>query len=107
MVTTPDFLRGDVYWVSLDPTVGTEIQKTRPALIISPDDMNEVLPRVIVAPLTSKGQQLGCRPQVVVDGRRGLLLLDRLRCVDKNRLVCRIGTIDLDIWHPILLEMFA
>ncbi len=107
MVTTSDFLRGDVYWVCLDPTVGTEIKKTRPALIISPDDMNAVLPRVIVAPMTSKGQPLGCRPKVVIDGRSGLLLLDQLRSVDKNRLVRRVGTIDLAIWHPILLEMFA
>ena len=50
--------RGDVYWVNLDPTVGSEIKKTRPALVISPDDMNLKLPRVIVAPLTSAGQAL-------------------------------------------------
>lgn len=47
--------RGEVYWVTLDPTVGTEIKKTRPALVVSPDDMNAALPRVIVAPITSKG----------------------------------------------------
>ncbi|OYV27384.1 MAG: growth inhibitor PemK, partial [Halothiobacillus sp. 20-54-6] len=47
--------RGEVYWVDLDPTIGSEIKKTRPALIISPDDMNAVLPRVIIAPLTSQG----------------------------------------------------
>ena len=52
-------LRGDVYWVNLDPTVGTEIQKTRPALIVSPDDMNAALPRVLIAPITSKGQAMG------------------------------------------------
>ncbi|MGB0187910.1 MAG: type II toxin-antitoxin system PemK/MazF family toxin, partial [Aequoribacter sp.] len=57
--------RGDVYWVELDPTVGSEIRKTRPCLIISPDDMNQVLPRVIIAPITSKGQRLGCRPEVI------------------------------------------
>jgi len=107
MVTSTEFLRGEVYWVCLDPTVGTEIKKTRPALIISPNDMNTVLPRVIVAPLTSKGQPLGCRPQIVIDGRRGLLLLDQLRSVDKARLVRRIGEIDLALWHPVLLEMFA
>ena len=48
--------RGEVYWVNLDPTVGTEIKKTRPCLIVSPDDLNATLPRVIVAPLTSKGR---------------------------------------------------
>ena len=62
--------RGEVYWVNLDPTVGTEIRKTRPGLVISPDDMNVALPRVIVAPLTSKGQPLGCRPAVEFGGKQ-------------------------------------
>jgi len=53
--------RGEVYWVNLDPTLGTEIQKTRPALVVSPNDMNAALPRVIVAPITSAGQSMGCR----------------------------------------------
>ena len=64
-------LRGEVYWVNLDPTIGAEIKKTRPCLVVSPDDMNAVLPRVIVAPLTSKGQALGCRPEVVIGGKSG------------------------------------
>ncbi len=51
--------RGEVYWVNLDPTVGTEIKKTRLCLIVSPDDLNAILPRVMIAPLTSKGQKLG------------------------------------------------
>lgn len=63
--------RGEVYWVNLDPTVGTEIKKTRPALVVSSDDMNRALPRVIVAPITSKGQALGCRPQINLKGKRG------------------------------------
>ena len=78
--------RGEVYWVNLDPTIGTEIRKTRPALIISPDDMNAVLPRVIVAPLTSKGQPLGCRPEVEFKGKPSRILLDQIRTVDKQRL---------------------
>ena len=57
--------RGEVYWVNLDPTIGTEINKTLPALIVSPDDLNAALPRVIIAPISSKGQPLGCRPEVV------------------------------------------
>ena len=81
------FRRGTVWWVNLDPTVGTEIRKTRPGLVISPDDLNTALPRLIVAPLTSKGQPLGCRPQVIFDGRPARILLDQLRCVDKSRLV--------------------
>jgi mRNA interferase MazF len=97
--------RGDVWWVDLDPTFGSEINKTRPALVVSPDDMNEKLPRVIVAPLTSKGQALGCRPELVFQGKNARILLDQIRCVDKRRLVRKIGSIDSAVWHDILLEM--
>ncbi|MHB1183740.1 MAG: type II toxin-antitoxin system PemK/MazF family toxin [Desulfobulbia bacterium] len=99
--------RGEVYWVNLDPTVGTEIKKTRPALVVSPDDMNGVLPRVIVAPLTSKGQPLGCRPEITFDGKQARILLDQLRCVDKLRLAGKMGEVDMALWHPLLLEMLA
>ncbi len=99
--------RGDVYWVNLDPTVGSEIKKTRPALVVSPDDMNLKLPRVIVAPLTSAGQALGCRPEVRFKGKRARILLDQLRCVDKVRLVGKLGQIDAAIWHPVLMRMLA
>ena len=99
--------RGDVYWVNLDPTVGSEIKKTRPALVVSPDDMNLKLPRIIVAPLTSAGQALGCRPEVRFKGKRARILLDQLRCVDKVRLVGKLGQIDAAIWHPVLMQMLA
>lgn len=99
--------RGEVYWINLDPTIGTEIRKTRPALIISPDDMNAVLPRVIVAPLTSKGQPLGCRPEVEFKGKPSRILLDQIRTVDKQRLGAKMGDIALEQWHPTLLEMLA
>jgi mRNA interferase MazF len=99
--------RGEVYWVNLDPTVGSEIQKTRPALVVSPDDLNAALPRVIIAPLTSKGQPLGCRPEVNFAGKTALILLDQLRSVDKRRLAGKMGEIELKLWHPILLEMLA
>lgn len=99
--------RGEVYWVNLDPAIGTEIRKTRPALIISPDDMNAVLPRVIVAPLTSKGQPLGCRPEVEFKGKPSRILLDQIRTVDKQRLGGKMGEIALEQWHPTLLEMLA
>ncbi len=97
--------RGEVYWVNLDPTVGTEIKKTRPALIISPDEMNAALPRVIIAPLTSKGQSLGCRPLVDFNGKKARILLDQISTIDKERLAGRMGEIDLSLWHPLLLEM--
>ncbi len=97
--------RGEVYWVDLDPTVGTEIRKTRPCLIVSPDDMNAALPRVLVAPITSKGQPLGCRPEIRLNGRPGRILLDQIRCVDKRRLRGRMGEVPLAVWHGVLLEM--
>ena len=99
--------RGEVYWVNLDPTIGTEIRKTRPALVVSPDDLNAVLPRVIIAPLTSKGQPLGCRPEVKFKGKSARILLDQIRSIDKRRLTGKMGEIDMTVWHPVLLEMLA
>lgn len=104
--------RGEVYWVNLDPTVGSEIQgreiqTARPCLIVSPDDMNAALPRIIIAPLTSGSQPLGCRPEVEFKGKSARILLDQLRSVDKQRLGGKMGKIDLTVWHPVLLEMLA
>ncbi len=99
--------RGEVYWVNLDPTIGTEIKKTRPALVISPDDLNAALPRVIIAPLTSQGQPLGCRPEVTFAGKSARILLDQLRSVDKHRLAGKMGEIELSAWHQVLLEMLS
>ena len=99
--------RGDVYWVNLDPTIGSEIQKTRPALVVSPDDMNAELPRVIIAPITSAGRPLGCRPEVIFAGKNARILLDQLRCADKIRLGKKMGKIDEKLWHGLLLEMLA
>ena len=107
MVGKPPIKRGEVYWVSLDPTVGSEIRKTRPALIISPDDMNAALPRVMIAPLTSKGQPLGCRPELVFDGKPARILLDQIRTIDKQRLSGKLGEIELEVWHSVLLEMLS
>lgn len=99
--------RGEVYWVNLDPTIGTEIRKTRPALIVSPDDMNAALPRVVVVPLTSQGQPLGCRPEVEFGGKPARILLDQIRSIDKRRLGKKMGQIPLELWHDKLLEMLA
>lgn len=99
--------RGEVYWVNLDPTIGTEINKTRPALVVSPDDLNAALPRIIIAPITSKGQPLGCRPEVVFAGKKARILLDQIRAVDKRRLTTKMGEIELSVWHPVLLEMLS
>ena len=107
MVKPADIKRGEVYWINTDPTMGTEIRKTRPALIISPDDMNAALPRVIIAPLTSKGQPLGCRPELMFDDKQARILLDQIRTIDKQRLMGKLGEIELKVWHPIMLKMFS
>jgi mRNA interferase MazF len=106
-MVTGAICRGEVYWVNLDPTVGTEIQKTRPALVVSPDDMNAALSRVIVAPITSAGRPMGCRPELTFQNKSARILLDQLRCVDKLRLGRKMGHIDLATWHGVLLEMLA
>jgi mRNA interferase MazF len=100
-------MQAQVWWVHLDPTVGSEIQKTRPALVVSPDDLNRNLPRVIIAPLTTGGYPLGCRPEVRFNGKKSRILLDQIRAVDKSRLVRFMGIIDQKKWKPLLLEMFA
>lgn len=85
--------------------MGTEIHKTRPALVVSPNDMNAALPRVIVAPITSKGHALGCRPEVNFNGKSARILLDQIRCVDKIRLLGKLGEIDEAMWHGVMLQM--
>jgi mRNA interferase MazF len=99
--------RGEVYWVNLDPTIGSEIQKTRPALVVSPNDMNAALPRVIIAPIASARHPLGCRPEVIFQRKKARILLDQLRCVDKVRLGKRMGKIDEKGWHAVLQEMLG
>ncbi len=69
--------------------------------------MNAALSQVIVVHVTSMGQALGCRPEIVLDGKSARILLDQVRCVDKKRLAGKLGKIDLALWHPILLEMLA
>ena len=87
--------RFDIYLVKLNPTVGSEIQKTRPCIIISPNEMN-VLNTAIVAPMTSKGFDFIFRPKINSDGKKGLILLDQMRTVDKSRFVKKLGTVDIE-----------
>ena len=89
-----DVRRFDVFLVVLDPTVGSEIQKTRPFLVISPDEMNAHVATVIVAPMTTRGRPYPSRVPCVFQGRRGQTVLDQLRTVDQSRLVRRLGRID-------------
>jgi len=85
--------RFDIVLVKLNPTVGSEIQKTRPCIIISPNEMN-VLKTVIVAPMTSKGFDFIFRPKIKFKNKNGLVLLDQLRAVDKSRIVKIIGAVE-------------
>lgn len=96
--------RFDIWLVSLDPTQGSEIQKTRPCVIISPDEMN-LLRTVIVAPLTSKGFDFPMRIKINFEHKEGLVLLDQIRSVDKQRLVKHIGTIETNIAEEICLKL--
>jgi mRNA interferase MazF len=85
--------RGDIWLANLDPTVGSEIQKTRPCVIISPPEINEHLRTVTVAPMTTGSRPAPFRIPVTFRGKTGLILLDQMRTLDKQRLVRRLGTI--------------
>jgi len=102
--------RFDVYLATLDPTLGSEIQKTRPCLIVSPDEANRHLATVIVAPMTTKGRNYPTRVPCTFQGKRGQVVLDQLRTVDKVRLVNRLGRISPSVQSTVLTalaEMFA
>jgi mRNA interferase MazF len=86
--------RFEVYLVKLDPTEGHEIQKTRPCLIISPDELNRHISTIIVAPMTTRGNPYPTRVPVKFRRKVGQIVLDQIRTVDKSRLVKRLGEID-------------
>jgi mRNA interferase MazF len=86
--------RFDVYLVCLDPTIGSEIQKTRPCLVISPDEMNRHIRTVIVAPMTSTGKEYPTRVPCMFKKKQGYVVLDQIRTIDKERLIKKLGTID-------------
>jgi len=102
--------RFDVYLVNLDPIIGREIKKTRPCLVISPDEMNHFISTVIVAPMTTKAREYPTRVVCKFKGKLGEIVLDQIRTVDTARLVKRLGTIDSETQKKtlsILQEMFA
>jgi mRNA interferase MazF len=86
--------RFEVHLVRLDPTEGSEIRKTRPCLIISPDEMNSRIKTVIVAPMTTQGRLYPTRVPVQFQGKKGQIVLDQIRTVDQSRLTKRMGKID-------------
>jgi mRNA interferase MazF len=102
--------RFDVFLVSLDPTVGREIKKTRPALVISPDEMNAFLSTYLVAPMTTKGRSYPTRIPCTFQRKQGQVVLDQIRTIDRRRLVRRLGRIGVPTQREVLAalqEMFA
>lgn len=102
--------RFDVYLVNLDPTVGSEIRKTRPCLIVSPDEINHHIRTAIIAPLTTKGRPYPTRIACRFGGKSGQVVLDQIRTVDQTRLTKRLGRLDAKTAArvlEILREIFA
>jgi mRNA interferase MazF len=102
--------RFDIFLVSLDPTTGSEIRKTRPCLVISPDELNRFLGTVIIAPMTSQKKDYPCRVTCRFRGKTGQVVLDQIRTVDKARLVERQGALakqTQDEVLSVLSELFA
>ena len=110
MVRTEDVRRGDVFLVSLDPARGGEIHKTRPCVIVSPDELNVYLRTFVVAPLTTGGHLYPFRVPCRFEGRAGYVVIDQIRTVDRERLVRRLGKLSpstLGRVLAILQEMFT
>lgn len=102
--------RGDIWLINLDPTVGSEIKKARPCVIASPVELNDHLKTVIIAPMTSKGFSAPFRIPMTHAGKKGLILLDQIRTVDKIRLTKKMGAVSpktLSAMLNTLQELFA
>lgn len=102
--------RFQVFLANLDPTIGSEIKKTRPCIVVSPDEINRHIRTVIVAPMTTKGTSYPTRVACRFQRKQGHIALDQLRAVDKARLVRRLGTVSRqtqDRVLSVLAEMFA
>jgi mRNA interferase MazF len=102
--------RSEVYLINLDPTVGSEIKKTRPCVVISPDEINHSIRTVIVAPMTTKGQRYPTRVPCRFQDTEGLVVLDQIRTVDSARLVKWLGKLEVETMKAVLKtlqEMFS
>jgi mRNA interferase MazF len=110
MVTEPKIIQGEVWLATLDPTVGSEIKKTRPCLIVSPPEIHDYRRTVIVVPMTSGGFEAPYRIPVRFDGKSGLILPDQIRTLDRKRFIKRLGKIDpqtLTATLSVLRDLFA
>jgi mRNA interferase MazF len=99
--------QGEVWWVNLDPTIGQEINKRRPCLIVSPNEMNEHLSTVLAAPITSTVREWPTRVKLTLQRKPASVALDQMRALDKRRLDTRMTTIDAEPALEVLREMFA
>lgn len=102
--------RFEVYLVNLDPTIGREIKKTRPCVVVSPDEMNHHIRTVIVAPMTTKGRAYPTRVSIRFRGKSGQVVLDQIRTVDSSRMVKKVGRLSKRAVAEVLQvlnEMFA
>ena len=99
--------RFEIYLINLDPTTGREIKKTRPCLVISPDEMNRNIGTVIVAPMTTKGRAYPTRVAVRFHGKDGQIVLDQIRTIDKVRLVKKLGVISATAQSAVLSVLAA
>jgi mRNA interferase MazF len=99
--------RGEIYWVALDPTVGREIRKTRPALVVSPDEMNQALGTVVLAPITSTVRDFPTRYTIRLQRKTASVALDQIRTVSVERLLKKMTTVDPRPALAILREIFA
>jgi mRNA interferase MazF len=102
--------RDEIWLVSLDPTHGSEIRKTRPCLIVSPDEINEYLRTIIIAPMTTTERSYPTRVGISFQNRRGQVALDQIRAVDRERLVRKLGAAPartVQTVSSVLVEMFT
>jgi mRNA interferase MazF len=107
MVTEEAVSRGDIYLVSLNPTLGSEIRKTRPCVVVSPNELNAHLRTFIVAPLTTGGHRYPFRVRCNFEGKDGHVVIDQLRAVDRDRLIKRLGALADDTLAEVLSVLQA
>jgi mRNA interferase MazF len=101
----PSVVRGDVWLVALDPTIGSEVRKSRPCLVVSPPEMHDYLRTVIAAPLTTGNRPAPFRVPVSFGGKDGPILLDQVRTLDKQRLVRRLGSVERGTLRAVLARL--
>ncbi len=94
--------RFDVYLINLDPTIGSEIQKTRPCVIISPDEMNRHIHTVIIAPMTTAGREYPTRIKCEFKEKKGQVVVDQIRTIDKKRLIKKLGSLDSETQSKVI-----